>query len=126
MFRCVLFREKQEIIRGLSQHLGLPMNTIALFVLPAMEHQNFTTAEMHFDIDIFFFDSSCRLVDRVFQTPSKGAINARSSRPARFVIEAEAGFCAKHRIGEIKAIYLPRSLKRSISPHFIKSVLNPH
>lgn len=89
--------ELQE--RGLSGREKLAANEGMLFVFKEARPYGFWMKDMHFSIDIIWFDQSRKIVD-VWESahPSSYPKVFTPRAPARFVLEVPAGFFANHNL----------------------------
>jgi uncharacterized membrane protein (UPF0127 family) len=84
--------------RGLMYRMQLPPDQGMLFVFPASDYLQFWMRNTPLDLDIGFFDKAGQLLE----TRSMHAFDnriVRSSRPARYALEVNAGWFARHGIG---------------------------
>jgi uncharacterized membrane protein (UPF0127 family) len=97
-----------ERIKGLSGTPFIPENVIKLFVFGSYGSHSIWMKDMNYSIDVLWADRSGEIV-HVYEnmTPESFPQSFGSPIPAWFVIEAKAGFVAKHGIEVGDMIQLP-------------------
>ena len=91
--------QKQE--SGLMNRTGLGPNAGMLFLLPHAERQSIWMKNMRFPIDIVFITEDLRVLQVYESVPPCAAEQCPvyvSDAPASYVLEVNAGFCARHDI----------------------------
>lgn len=85
--------------RGLSGREELGEKAGMLFIFGESDFHHFHMKDMKFPIDIVWLDDDLRVVDITAQLdPDTFPETFTSHRPARYVLEVNAGFAAKHGI----------------------------
>jgi len=84
---------------GLSGKESLPSGTVMLFVFPESTEVGIWMKDMHFPIDIIWVDEEFRIIHIVQNVqPETFPEVFKPSTPARYVIEANAGFVSQNDI----------------------------
>lgn len=82
---------------GLSGHEALGESEGMLFIFPAPTAQGFWMKDMHFPIDIIYFDQEHKVVDVWERADPASYPKVFTPRaPAQYVLEVPAGFFAEH------------------------------
>ena len=79
-------------MRGLMQRTSMPDRSGMLFVFPYEEPQSFWMANTRIYLDLMFVGSDGHIVSIARSTRPLSTEPVPSGRPARYVIETEAGF----------------------------------
>jgi len=79
-------------MRGLMQRTSMPDRSGMLFVFPYEEPQSFWMANTRIYLDLMFVTSDGHIVTIARSTRPLSTDPVPSGRPARYVIETEAGF----------------------------------
>jgi uncharacterized membrane protein (UPF0127 family) len=98
-----------ERVQGLSGRTNLPPNTGLLFIFNSSDYQGIWMKDMLFPLDIIWLDDSYRVVYIESNvSPDTYPQIFRPTEPARYVIEAAAGFSAEKKIhvGDVLKIVL--------------------
>jgi len=88
---------------GLSGRDPLCAQCGMLFIFNGSAVRTFWMKDMKFPLDIMFMDENCKVVKIAASVPPcEGACNVTypSGRPAKYVLEASAGYAAGHSISE--------------------------
>jgi len=88
---------------GLSGRDSLCQECGMLFVFRDSAMRTFWMKDMKFPIDIIFMDEDCKVVKIAASVPPcEGAcgVTYSSGKPAKYVLEASAGYAARHNISE--------------------------
>lgn len=97
-----------ERIAGLSGTSALPADTVKLFVFESEGPQPIWMKDMRYAIDIMWVDSTGLVVHtETAVSPDTFPQSFASPVPARYVIEAESGFLAKHNVTVGTPVTLP-------------------
>ncbi len=97
-----------ERIAGLSGTPALPADTVKLFVFESEGPQPIWMKDMRYPIDIMWVDSAGLVVHtETAVSPDTFPQSFASPVPARYVIEAESGFLAKHNVTVGTPVTLP-------------------
>lgn len=95
--------------RGLSGRTTLPGGEGMLFIFPTDERHGFWMPDMHFSIDIIWFNTEMRAVHIAEQvSPESYPTIYTPDEPARYVLEVPAGWVAEHGIAEGDTLVLDR------------------
>lgn len=86
------------ITRGLMQRESLPQLGGMLFLMPQTRIQSFWMANTPLSLDITFVDPDSAVVNTAKYTRPFSSQSVTSERPARYVIETQAGFTDRHGI----------------------------
>ncbi|MBW1992073.1 MAG: DUF192 domain-containing protein [Deltaproteobacteria bacterium] len=86
-----------KLYLGLSHRPSLAPGRGMLFILPAVEIQEFCMRGMLFPIDIIWIGKGEVVGCEANVAPSETRV-LRSPRPVQYVLEVPAGFCHRHRI----------------------------
>lgn len=112
--RVELARTSAERSQGLSGRPVLPENEGMLFVFDEPGLYEFWMKEMKFPLDIVWIDEQKKVVDITSYVSQASFPERFTSRvPARYVLEANAGWAAEHGVKLGTAIELPREATRS-------------
>lgn len=79
-------------MRGLMQRTSMPDRSGMLFVFPYEEPQSFWMANTRIYLDLMFLDARGRVVSIARSARPLSTEPVPSGRPARYVLETEAGF----------------------------------
>jgi uncharacterized membrane protein (UPF0127 family) len=85
--------------RGLMYRARLEPGSGMLFIFPEEGHYSFWMKNMRFALDMLWISSDGVITDILAQVPPCGEDSCPGLEPsgrARFVLEVESGFCAKH------------------------------
>jgi len=97
-----------ERIAGLSNTAALPKDMVKLFVFESDGPQSIWMKDMRYPIDIMWFDAGGELVYlEEAVDPDTYPQSFASPIPARYVIEANAGFVATHGITKGDRVVFP-------------------
>lgn len=95
-------------VRGLSGTKRLPAGIVKLFVFDSDGPQSIWMKDMNYPIDIVWLDAAGQVVHIAPRTePNTYPKSFSSPVPARYVVEAEAGFVAANGIGTGTVATLP-------------------
>lgn len=70
-----------------------------LFLFDQTQPQSFWMKNTLIPLDIIFISEDMRIVDQYMNAPPKSEKNIRSRRPAKYVLEVNAGFCRAYNTG---------------------------
>jgi hypothetical protein len=88
-----------DITKGLSGRASLPDGQGMLFVMPYSAQHKFWMPDMHFAIDIIWFDETFKVVDVTDNvTPESYPKTFMPRTPALYVLEVPTGYAAAHTI----------------------------
>jgi uncharacterized membrane protein (UPF0127 family) len=87
-----------EITRGLMYRPQMPANSGMLFIFPGEEVRSFWMKNTYISLDILFVDSNKEIVTIQANTQPLSTEPVPSYKPAKYVIEVNAGFCSKYNI----------------------------
>ena len=97
--------ERQQ---GLSDTPYLPTNVVKVFIFSEADELSFWMKDMQYPIDIIWVDAEARIVDiHEHVAPETYPDTFSPSKPARYVIETNAGFVAEHDIAIGTQVDLP-------------------
>lgn len=102
--------------RGLMYRTSLPENHGMLFVWSGSEYRNFWMKNTYIPLDIAFFDPQLYLINIETMKPDDGSGNYgeyKSTEPAMYAIEVNAGWYNKHNIKKFDQLKLPRPVSAS-------------
>ncbi len=92
-------RTTEERARGLSGRMTLPDGDGMLFVFSEPDRYGFWMLDMHFAIDMIWFDAELHVVDVTENaTPDSYPKVFRPNTPAQYVLEVPAGFVQHHTV----------------------------
>ncbi|MBY0309992.1 DUF192 domain-containing protein [Patescibacteria group bacterium] len=95
-------------VRGLSGTKNLPDSVVKLFIFETDEPHGIWMKDMNYPIDILWVDGTGTIVHIAPNTlPDTYPESFSSPVPARYVIEAVAGFVAKHNVAVGTRVELP-------------------
>jgi uncharacterized protein len=89
---------QEEIMRGLMYRPQMAENRGMLFVFPGEEERSFWMKNTYIPLDIIFVDAGKKIVTIQDNTQPLSTESVPSYKPARYVIEVNAGFAEKHGI----------------------------
>lgn len=88
-----------ERMLGLSNRKSLPQDTGLLFIFEESGDWGFWMKDMNFSIDIMWLDENFKVVGlKENATPGSYPQVFKSEKPAKYVLETNVGFAAKHNI----------------------------
>lgn len=90
---------QDERAQGLMYRQSLDGLQGMLFLFDETRPQSFWMKNTYIPLDIIFLDENNRIVDMYQNAEPKSEKNIRSRRPARNVLEVNAGFCRAYNIG---------------------------
>ena len=97
---------------GLMFRKQMDENKGMLFIFPVEEMQSFWMHNTFIPLDMLFINSAKKIVTIQLATKTLSDQSYPSSAPATYVVEVNAGFCAKHNINEGDRInFIELSLK---------------
>jgi len=88
--KIVIFKKAEDITTGLLKYESIPSDTAFLFKMPEEEILTFHTVGMKFNINIYFFNKSGKLVNW-FDNVKPGAKKISSNVRAMYVVEVLSG-----------------------------------
>lgn len=91
---------QEEIMRGLMYRPQMDEYRGMLFVFPGEEQRSFWMKNTYISLDILFVDNDRKIVKVQESTQPLSTEAVLSYRPAKYVIEVNAGFAARHGIRE--------------------------
>lgn len=106
--RVEIARTRQELSRGLMWRTELEADAGMLFVFDNDAPLTFWMKNTPLPLDIIFLDSRGTVLNVAAETTPYSEAPIRSSGPARYVLEVNAGYAAKHGIGPGAVVELPR------------------
>lgn len=92
--------DQVESAEGLKQRGSLRENRGMLFVFPVEAPRSFWMQDTPLPLDIVYVNDDLRIVSIARDTEPYSEERIPSGAPARFVVEVNAGYCARHGIGE--------------------------
>ena len=97
---------------GLSKRLSLPEDQGMLFVVPKPKMLSFWMADTQLPLSIAFLDDKGRILSIQKMKPQQTQERYRSPEPARYAIEVNQGWFAKHRfaVGDAIEFRLPANM----------------
>jgi uncharacterized membrane protein (UPF0127 family) len=93
-------QDELEIQRGLMYRRSMEPDQGMLFMMPVEEPQAFWMLNTYLSLDIIFINSSMEIVKIQPNTQPRSLKSIPSQRPALYVVEVLAGFCAENGIEE--------------------------
>lgn len=97
--RVILADTPEKRTQGLSGRSGLAENEGMLFVFPEEGIYGFWMKDMNFSIDIIWIDNAGTVVHVAESVPPDSYPTSFSpSKPAKYVLEVEAGFAKAHQV----------------------------
>lgn len=93
-------RDELEIRQGLMYRQSMEPNQGMLFLMPMEEPQSFWMLNTYISLDIIFANDDREIVKIQPRTQPRSLRSIPSERPARYVVEVNAGFCADRGIEE--------------------------
>lgn len=91
---------EQSRNEGLMDVTDLPENNGMLFIFEDEQPRSFWMANTPLSLDILYIDSDFRIVRIHQNTPPYSQQSIESERPAKYVVEVNAGFTLRHDITE--------------------------
>lgn len=92
---------EEERNRGLMQRASMKENRGMLFIFPDEQVRSFWMMNTFISLDIIFLNEKREIVKIHHDTkPFKYEISYESGKPAKYVVEVNAGFTKKHNIKE--------------------------
>jgi len=101
--QVTIARTPEELRQGLSGTKSLPPDQGMLFVFPKADLYTFWMKDMQYPIDVFWIGEDGRIVYVAEKlSPDTYPATYRSSQPAKYVLELNAGFAEAHgvRVGD--------------------------
>lgn len=83
---------------GLMHRYTLAEQQGMLFIFDRAEPQNFWMRNTHISLDIIYVGSDSVIVSIARNTPVRSDQTIPSHYPAQYVVEVNAGFCARHQV----------------------------
>lgn len=93
-------QDELEIQRGLMYRRSMEPDQGMLFMMPVEEPQAFWMLNTYLSLDIVFVNSNMEIVKIQSNTEPRSLKSIPSQRPALYVVEVLAGFCAENGIEE--------------------------
>lgn len=93
-------QDELEIQRGLMYRRSMEPDQGMLFMMPVEEPQAFWMLNTYLSLDIIFINSNKEIVKIQPNTQPRSLKSIPSQRPALYVVEVLAGFCADNGIEE--------------------------
>ncbi len=93
-----IVEDKDERQKGLMFRRGLPPDAGMLFVYEQERLRSFWMKNTYIPLDMIFVNRTGEIVSVVARTQPLSLRSCRSSAPARYVVEVNAGFCEDHGI----------------------------
>lgn len=90
---------EEERTRGMMFRQSLGGLQGMLFLFDKVEPQSFWMKNTLIPLDIIFISEDGRIVDQYQNAQPKSTKNIRSRRPAKYVLEVNAGFCRAYNTG---------------------------
>jgi uncharacterized membrane protein (UPF0127 family) len=94
-----------EINKGMMYRTQLEADQGMLFLFESEEYQSFWMKNTKISLDIIFINSNYQIVHIAKHTIPYSKDPIPSMKPARYVLEVNAGYCDKHAINEQDYIY---------------------
>jgi uncharacterized protein len=89
---------EEERMRGLMDRQNLPDNAGMLFIFPNEEPRSFWMKNTYISLDIIYIDSKKEIVSIQKYTQPKSTYSIPSEKPAKYVLEVNAGYSDKNGI----------------------------
>ena len=105
--RVEIARTREELSRGLMWRSELDADAGMLFVFGNAAPRTFWMKNTPLPLDILFIDDGGTVLNVAASTTPYSEDPIRSSGPARYVLEVNAGFAATHGIGPGARVELP-------------------
>lgn len=106
--RVEIAHTRQELSRGLMWRTELDADAGMLFVFADAAPRTFWMKNTPLPLDILFLDARGTVLNVAAETTPYSEAPIRSSGPARYVLEVNAGYAAKHGIGPGVVVELPQ------------------
>lgn len=87
-----------EMMQGLMYRESMAENEGMLFIYSYRQEMNFWMKNTHIPLDLVFIDEDGSIVDLAENTSPFSEKNINSPTLSRYVLEVNAGYCAKHYI----------------------------
>jgi uncharacterized membrane protein (UPF0127 family) len=91
---------QQEISRGLMYRPSMPESAGMLFIFPDEVPRSFWMKNTYISLDIIYISSDKEIVTIQPNTQPLSTQSVPSHQPAKYVVEVNAGFTARHKIRE--------------------------
>jgi len=111
--RVEIARTREELSRGLMWRTDLDADAGMLFVFGNSAPRTFWMKNTPLPLDILFLDDAGTVVNVAAATTPYSEAPIPSAGPARYVLEVNAGFAAKHGIGAGARVELPAEAIRT-------------
>jgi uncharacterized membrane protein (UPF0127 family) len=108
--RVEIARTPSELSRGLMWRNELDADAGMLFVFGDSAPRTFWMKNTPLPLDILFIDDRGTVINVGAATTPYSEAPVRSTAPARYVLEVNAGFAARHGIGPGATVTLPEEL----------------
>lgn len=105
--RVEIARTREQLSRGLMWRNELDADAGMLFVFGDTAPRTFWMKNTPLPLDILFLDERGTVLNVAASTTPYSEAPIRSAGPARYVLEVNAGFAAKHGIGSGARVELP-------------------
>lgn len=105
--RVEIAATREELSRGLMYRNALDADAGMLFVFGDSAPRTFWMKNTPLPLDILFLDDAGTVLNVAASTTPYSEAPVRSAGPARYVLEVNAGFAAKHGIGAGARAELP-------------------
>jgi uncharacterized membrane protein (UPF0127 family) len=93
-------RQEQQIMQGLMYRPQMAENRGMLFIFPGEEERSFWMKNTYIPLDIIFVDANRKIVTIQDNTQPLSTESIPSYKPAKYVVEVNAGFAEKYGIKE--------------------------
>lgn len=87
-----------DIRQGLMYRKSMEMDQGMLFLLPRQEPQSFWMLNTYIALDVIFADADKQIVHIEANTQAHSTDPIPSQKPAKYVLEVNAGFCTQYNI----------------------------
>jgi len=90
--------KEEERMQGLMYRYSLAGNQGMFFIFPEEEYRSFWMKNTYIPLDIIYISSDKKIVSIQKYTQPRSTYSLPSEKPAKYVLEVNAGFADKHNI----------------------------
>jgi uncharacterized protein len=99
-----LARTAEQHRLGLMYRKEMAQDRGMLFIMPYAENQRFWMKNTFIPLDMIFIGNDLKVVGVVENAMPETTSTYEVGRPSRYVLEVNAGYCAKHQVREGQAV----------------------
>lgn len=99
-----LAQTEEQRRKGLMYRKELPENKGMLFIMAYSENQRFWMKNTFLPLDMVFISEDFKIAGILENTATESTTSYEIGRPSRYVLEVNAGFCARNKIGQGDAV----------------------